>query len=84
MVSIHGNSIDEKIVALRLVKKFICSEGGFSTIIITTELLQSPICEIITFKVSNVFGSPTKDKWKWRKDAFGEGEGSCWGGKFWK
>ena len=62
LVSIHGNSIDEKIVALRLVKKFICSEGGFSTIIITTELLQSPICEIITFKVSNVFGSPTKDK----------------------
>ena len=62
LVCIHGNSINEEIVALRLVKDFICSEGGFSTVIITTELLQSSICEIITFKVSNVFGSPKKDK----------------------
>ena len=42
MPTIHGNSIDEKaIVALILVKDFICSEGGFSNMIITRELLQS-------------------------------------------
>ena len=36
LLSIHGNSIDEKtIVALRLVKDFNCSESGFSNIIIT-------------------------------------------------
>ena len=41
LLSIHGNSIDEKtIVVLRLAKDFICSEGGFSSII-TRELLQS-------------------------------------------
>ena len=41
LLSINGNSIDEKtIVALRLVKDFICSEGGFSNIIIT-EILES-------------------------------------------
>ena len=42
LLPIHGNSTDEKtIVALRLVKDFICSEGGFSNIIITREILQS-------------------------------------------
>ena len=42
LLSIHGNSIVEKtIVALRLVKDFICSEGDFSNKIITRELSQS-------------------------------------------
>ena len=33
--------------------------------------------EIITFKLLNVFGGPTKVKWKWSKDPFGERERSC-------
>ena len=42
LLFVHGNFIDEKIiVALRLVKDFICSKGGFSNIIITRKLLRS-------------------------------------------
>ena len=42
LLSIHENSIGDKtIVALRLVKDFICSEGGFSNIITKGKLLQS-------------------------------------------
>ena len=75
MLSLYGNSIDEKAIAvLRLVKDFICSEGGFSNMIITR---VSVICEIITFSVSDLFGSPMKVKWKQRKVAFGEREESC-------
>ena len=42
LLSIHENSIGDKtIVALRLVKDFICSEGGFSNTITKGKLLQS-------------------------------------------
>ena len=56
------------------MKDFICSIGWFFKYNHSKRAFV--ICEIITFKVSNVFGNPTKVKWKWRKIAFGEREGS--------
>ena len=74
LLSIRGNSIDEKtIVALRLVKDFICSQGAFSDSH-NHNKRAFIICETVTFKASIVFGNPTKLKWKWRKFAFGERE----------
>ena len=74
LLSVRGNSIDEKtIVALRLAKDFICSQGGFSNSYSHIKRAIA-ICETVTFKVSIVFGNPTKFKWKWRNLAFGERE----------